>query len=78
MSENRLVAAAAAGVTRRKKYRVFAETVRPHVLEALAAGNTTGMEIARYLNRRGVRSHVGKLWSDHSVRSLRKVLEGAE
>lgn len=78
MRENHVVAALASGVTRRQKYREFAETVRPHILEALAAGNKTGMDIARYLNRHRVRSHTGKLWSESSIRYLRQILEGAQ
>jgi hypothetical protein len=63
MTENQSVTHSAAGITRRQNYREFAETVRPHIDDARAAGQMSAMSIASYLNRRGVRSHTGKLWS---------------
>jgi hypothetical protein len=78
MSEKQSGAATALGITRRQDYREFAETVRPHFNDALAAGQVSTIGIARYLNRQGVRSHTGRVWTKWSVNLLRKVLEGAD
>jgi hypothetical protein len=74
MSENKSLGPAAGGITRRQDYREFAETVRPHIRDALVTGKTSATEVAHYLNGHRVRSHTGKLWSPSSVRYLRQVL----
>jgi len=65
-------------ITRRQNYRAFSEMVRPHLRDAQAAGVESLNGMARYLNRRKVRSYTGQLWSSSSVLHLRQVLQRAE
>jgi hypothetical protein len=70
VTENKFTAAASSGANRREQYLQFTEIMRPHVQAALASGKTTRLEIATYLNRHRIRSHLGRRWTAPSVRYL--------
>jgi hypothetical protein len=58
-----------------KEVREFAESMREHMVAAIAAGGDTDRKVASMLNRQKLRTRTGKRWTLGGVKYLRMLPE---